>query len=125
MVRHWKQSRAAARTTPGVPAVPQQPRPALPPPPSQAETGTTNIDKRYIYPGSRTTMIISREGEGDKVQLTTKDDVDKVADWYIAQFKPTKIVRMTGNAVLRSDEIAVIITAGGDGSNILLKQGGD
>jgi hypothetical protein len=70
-------------------------------------------------------MVVSKAGEGDVVQLQTEDAVDKVADWYTKKLKPTKIVRQPGNVILKSDELSVIITSSGNGSNIMLKQGGN
>lgn len=70
-------------------------------------------------------MIVSKAGEGDVMQLTTTDSVNKVADWYINELQPEEILRRPNNVVLKTDEVGVVITSNGNGANIMLKQGGD
>jgi hypothetical protein len=119
----WRQPTIKiVRPTVQAPAVPQPPKP---PPPETGTTDKTSIDPAFIYPGARTTMVISKAGEGNVVQLQTEDSVDKVADWYTEKLKPAEIVRRPGNVILKAGELAVIITSNGGGSNIMLKQGGD
>ena len=102
-----------------VPMGPPAPPPPPPPgPPGGTAPGATVIGGPLIYPGALTTLQ-----KGSMLQLQTKDSVDQVADWYIAQLKPTKVVRVAGsNAVLKAASAKVIITATGDGTSILLKQ---
>ena len=120
----WKHSGDIAR--PPVVTVPMRP-PAPPPPPpppglpSGSAPGATAISDALIYPGARTTLR-----KGNMLQLQTEDSVDQVADWYIAQLKPPKVIRVPGsNAVLKAAEAKVIITAAGNGTSILLKQDHD
>ena len=68
-------------------------------------------------------MEVTRGHEGSILQLHTQDALDKVVDWYNSKLKPDKVVRVPGvNAILKTDELNVIITAAGNGTNILLKQ---
>lgn len=110
---------------PGVLAVP--PAPPKQPPAADAKetTAKTAIDQRFLYPGARTTMVISKAGEGDVIRLETKDSLDKVADWYVERLKPAERVIQPGNVILRTDAMAVIITSNGNGTNIMLRQGGN
>jgi hypothetical protein len=127
VLRQWNQTRVIPPTPPATaapPAIPQPPQPPPPPAPPAQGTGT-KIDQSYIYPGARTTMVISKAGEGDMLQLSSDDSLDKVADWYVEKFKPTKIVRQPDSAVLKSEKMVVILTANGKGTNIMLKQGAD
>lgn len=106
------------------PAVPQPPKP--PKPPATWTTDSTGIDPAFIYPGARTTMVISKAGEGNVVQLQTEDPLNKVADWYADKLKPTEIFRQPKNVVLKAEDMSVIITPSGTGgSNIMIKQGAD
>lgn len=108
-------------TPPEAPAVP-----APPAPPAPAAGSTTSIDQTYIYPGARRTMEMTRVGEGSMVQLETVDSLDKVVDWYTARLKPTRTVRVpgSGQAILDADDLRAIISPSGNGTSILLKQGG-
>jgi hypothetical protein len=123
LLRQWRQPtiKIVRPAAPAAPAVPQPPK--LPQAPAKDTTTSTSIDPGFIYPGARTTMVISKAGEGDRVQLETEDAADKVADWYMERLKPTQIIRSPENAVLRTDRMAVIITRKeGGGSLITLKQ---
>jgi hypothetical protein len=117
----WRKS--TIRIVPTAPQTPSIPQP--PPPPAAADTKSVPFDQRFVYPGARTTMIISKAGQGSTMQLQTDDSVDKVADWYIERLKPEKTLRAKDNVVLKSDEASVIITANGSGTNIMLKQSAD
>ncbi|MGA9996120.1 MAG: hypothetical protein WBP93_11945, partial [Pyrinomonadaceae bacterium] len=81
-----------------------------------------------IYPGAQITMEVTDASEGDVLQLQTSDSLDKVASWYAEKLKPTKTVRVpfpVKVVVLEADEMKAVITAKGDGTSILLKQGDD
>lgn len=123
------QNRSATTVTPPVVTRPEVP-PVKPPPPPPAPptsiTQGTGISRDFIYPGAQTTMEITDESDGNVLQLETSDSLDKVANWYIEKLKPTKVVRKPGsNVVLEADEMKAIITARGDGTNIMLTQGDD
>lgn len=124
LLGQWRQTTDKI-VRPQTPAVPAPPPPKLPQAPATGTTNSTSIDPAFIYPGARTTMVISKAGEGETVQLQTEDSVAKVADWYTEKLKPTKVVRQPGNVVLKSEEMAAIITANGNGSNIMLKRVAD
>ncbi|HEY0321254.1 MAG TPA: zinc ribbon domain-containing protein [Pyrinomonadaceae bacterium] len=124
VLKKWRQTTIKiVPPTVQVPAVPKPPQP--PEAPAKGTTSWASIDQSLIYPGARTTMVVSKAGEGDVVQLETKDAIDKVADWYTAKLKPTEIFRKPDNVILKADEMAVIITSNGSGTNIMLKQGAD
>jgi hypothetical protein len=125
VLAQWRQPKVIKIMPPKV-EVPAPPKPALPPPPSAPPArGETQIDQSYFYPEASTTMVISKAGEGDMVQLRTEDSVQKVADWYTAKLKPTQVIRQPGNVVLKSDKLSVFIRSTGDGTAIMLKQGED
>jgi hypothetical protein len=107
------------------PAVPQPPQPPQPPAPAQPAAKANAIDQSYYYPDASTTMVISKAGEGDVVQLQTGDSVEKVTDWYTNKLKPTQVIRQPENVVLKSDKLSVFIRSSGDGTSIMLKQGED
>lgn len=67
-------------------------------------------------------MVISKAGEGNTVQLQTDDPVNKVADWYIEKLQPTERVIQAERVILKAGDVAVIITANGTGTNIMLAQ---
>lgn len=118
-------NRTAATVTPPVVTRPGVP-PIHPPPPPVGIAQGTGISHELIYPGAQTTMEITDASEGDVLQLQTSDSLDKVASWYMEKLKPSKVVRMPGtNVILEADEMKAIITAKGDGTSILLKQGDD
>jgi hypothetical protein len=115
--------RGAGFHPPGT-AVPAVPPPAPPAPP--AAVGGAN-DPALIYPGAKKTMQITSADDGNLIQLESEDPVDQVAAWYKAKLKPRNVLNVPGaNVILETDEFKVIITtAGGDKTNILLKQGSD
>jgi hypothetical protein len=105
---------------------PAPPKPPQPPPPSKpAVQGETKIDQSYFYPDARTTMVISKAGEGDVVQLQTADSMQKVTDWYTKKLKPTQVIKQPQNVVLKSDKLSVVIRSTGDGTAIMLRQDAD
>jgi hypothetical protein len=125
LMRQWRQTTIKiVRPQVQAPAVPKSPQ--IPPAPAQNRTASTSIDPSLIYPGARTTMVFSKAGEGDMMQLETEDAIERVADWYKDTLKPTEMVRRPENVIFKSGGTAVIITPNeGGGSNIMLKQGAD
>ncbi|HKQ51822.1 MAG TPA: zinc ribbon domain-containing protein [Pyrinomonadaceae bacterium] len=128
-------SRSTPRTTPvvvapGVPPVQPPPPPGIPPPPSTGVTQGAPIDPALIYPGAKT-VLQGAGDDGDFIQLQTSDSFDKVVNWYKEKLKPDSTVEAndpnTGqpgrSVVLASKQVAAIITAGGDTTNIMLARG--
>lgn len=71
-------------------------------------------------------MNINHGGGKGMLNLLTKDSSSKVVGWYTARLKPIEIVNLQfGNAILRAGDIAVVISANEDGTNILITRGGD
>ncbi|MEK6301950.1 MAG: zinc ribbon domain-containing protein [Acidobacteriota bacterium] len=103
---------------------PLPPNPPVPPPPPAV--GKSVIDESLKYPGAEETMNINNGRGKGILNLQTKDSTSKVIAWYIAKLKPTEHMNMPfGNAILRSGDIAVVINGTEDGTNILIKLGGD
>jgi hypothetical protein len=101
------------------------PHPPVPPvPPTPPAIGNSAISREMVYPGSEITMELNGGEEGGSViQLRTTDPLDKVVAWYKEKIKPVKTVNMIGPVtVLRGEGMAAIITGGGDGVSIVLKQ---
>jgi hypothetical protein len=119
IVKRWQQNRIAKIVHPPIVA-PQPPKP--PQPPSAGDTSANPVNPRFLYPGARTTMVISKAGEGNTVQLQTDDSLNKVADWYIEKFEPTERVLQKGSVILKVEDVSVIITSNGTGTNIMLAQ---
>ena len=57
------------------------------------------------------------------MRLETDDSIDKVADWYTEKLNPTEVMRQPSNVILKSGDMAVIMTPNGRGTNIMLKTG--
>lgn len=114
-----------------VPTIPTPPAiestPPVPPPPGSPPTieGKSTIDQSLIYPGSRQTMSINREGGKSVLQLQTNDSARKVADWYLARLKVAKKVEVVGQTFLQAGDIGVMIMGGDEGAQILITRGGD
>jgi hypothetical protein len=107
---------------PPPPGLPQAP-PGPPPPPALGEPITIESLK---YPGAEVLMDVkSAKGKG-LLNLQTKDATSKVVEWYTAKLKPVDTVDLSlGNAILHSGDITIIINGIEDGTNILIKRGGD
>jgi hypothetical protein len=123
-------SRSSKRTVTSPPAVtrPELPPIPQPPQPPRGSTEGTSFNSALIYPGAKTIMEITGEDEGNVLQLRTSDSFDKVVDWYTEKLKPGSVVRIkepTSRVILGADEMSVIINAEGDGTTIMLTQGGD
>ncbi|MEP6637425.1 MAG: zinc ribbon domain-containing protein, partial [Acidobacteriota bacterium] len=73
------------------PTIPVAPSPPpLPPPPPGIDT-PTKIDS-LIYPGSQTTMTVTKEGGNKVLQLHSDDPASKVVKWYLSKLRTTKNV---------------------------------
>jgi hypothetical protein len=71
-------------------------------------------------------MEINSATEGMVLQLHTTDPFDRVVDWYTEKLKPTNVVKTKGpSVILEGDGMTAIINQAGDGTNIMLTQGGD
>lgn len=100
-------------TPPGAPAAPFAP-PA---------TGGAVVGEELIYPGAAEVMTINAEGKG-MLHLQTTDPAGKVVEWYTAKLKPTSNVKLPfGNAILKSGDIAVVISGNEDGTSIMITRG--
>jgi hypothetical protein len=105
-------------TVPGTGLPPPPPPPAAPPAP-----GTSTPTSDLMYPGAQTIMDM-KTGRGNFLQLSTTDPIDKVVDWYVTKVKGAEIIRTPGaGAVLRAGETKIVISPGGQGSAIIIKQG--
>lgn len=119
IVKRWQQNRIAKIVHPPIVA----PQPPQPPQPTTAGDASANpVNPKFLYPGARTTMVISKAGEGNTVQLQTDDPINKVADWYIEKLQPAERVMQPGRVILRAEDVSVIITADGASTNIMLAQ---
>ena len=118
-------------TPPGVPPVHPPPPPGIPPPSAGVTEGSTTINSDLIYPGAKTVLKGTGDEGGDFMQLQTSDSFDKVVNWYKEKLKPQSTVEATDpstglpgrSVVLAGKEIAAIITAAGDTTNIMLARG--
>jgi zinc ribbon protein len=108
---------------------PPGPPPNLPNPPNPPGAPGANapsgIDPSLIYPGSRETMSVVKDGGKSVLQLTSDDSASTVADWYSARLKPTKTVHIIGQTILKAGDIGVVIMGGESGSQILITKGED
>ncbi len=83
----WRQSAINnTRTPPPVPAISRPPQP-----PATGDAKGAPVDPRLLYPGARTTMIISKAGQGNTMQLQTDDSVDKV----LAKLRELNLITLT------------------------------
>ena len=114
--------REIVRVGPPAIAPPVPPIPPVPPLPPEARAG--GISRSLIYPGAEVVMDMIRGEEGDVLQLSTSDSLDKVVKWYDARLKPNKKIILPGrNAILRGEEVTAIITDGDDDQvSIVIKQ---
>lgn len=103
------------------PDVPVPPVPPVPPPAPNIG-GATRIDPSLIYPGSRQTLV-TEQNDKSVLSLHSDDSSTKVADWYTARLKDAKKVSFFGQTVLKSGELAVVITGGDGGAEILITRG--
>ncbi len=112
---------APGTAVPEVPQVPQAPQPPQPP-----VTGKGSSASALIYPGANVTMEMTRGAEGSVRHLTTTDSFDKVVAWYMEKLKPKEDIKTPGpTAILRGDDITVVINVKDDLTRILLQQGID
>ena len=131
IIAFFKNRSTVQRERPTVPETPTVERPGIPPPPPQppgtkaptGKVGTNHISPDFIYPGAKTMMDLTRANGGSLLQLQSTDSFAKVLDWYTAKLNPKSVIKTGGaNAILKSDEVMAIITAAGEGTNIMLKE---
>jgi hypothetical protein len=85
-------------------------------------TNALEINKSLIYPGSRTVVNVGDSG-GAVLQLETPDAFDKVNEWYVANFKPAKTIRLTSNSVVhKKDKVTVTMVSEDKMTSIVIKQ---
>lgn len=100
--------------------------PAAPGPPIVPAVPSGTIDESLKYPGAEELMNVKNAQGKGMLQLQTKDSTHKVVEWYTAKLKPSEQVKLPfGNAILRSGDIAVVISGNDDGTSILITRGGD
>ncbi len=110
-------------TTPPVTTLPAPPPPSAPVIVPVPEGASVLAASGLMYPGAKIEQTIMASGEGQVVRLHSNDAFDKVVRWYETKFKPTEKVVVPGaHAVLEIESTAVIITADGKGTSILLTQ---
>lgn len=109
-------------TRPGtdLPPPPPPPPPPIEQPPASGPSVPTS---ELIYPGAET--VVDMRNERDNfLQLRANDPLDKVVDWYMQRLKPTQIFKTPGaGAVLRTGGTNVVISPGGSGTEIIIRQG--
>jgi hypothetical protein len=80
------------------------------------------INKSLIYPGARTIVDMSDSG-GAVLQLETPDALDKVREWYEANLKPTKTLRVTSTSVIQKNaNVTVTLVSEDKLTSIVIKQ---
>jgi zinc-ribbon domain len=80
------------------------------------------INKSLIYPGARTIVDMSDSG-GAVLQLETPDSLDKVREWYEANLKPTKTLRVTSTSVIQKNaNVTVTLVSEDKLTSIVIKQ---
>ena len=127
----WNRPSTTTTISPPVVIRPDLPPIQVPPPPPpfqpQGVPQGGTINPALLYPGARTTMEITNPAEGNMLQLQTSDSFDKVVNWYTEKLKPKSFVRQQNeqgrSVVLANEGMAVIITATGTGTTIMLTQG--
>ena len=117
-------SRNSRPETPVV-TIPEVPPPP-PAPPAGSSGGSSPTSDSLIYPGAKTLLDITKT-DGHVLQLRTSDPVDKVVAWYVNKIKPDDTVKVPGGnvTILRGKDIKAVITATGNETDIIIKQGGD
>lgn len=103
----------------GVVDIPKPPPPPPPPPINDS------IEPSLIYPGARETTSVVSEGGKRVVTLQSDDPAARIVDWYAARLKVDKRVTILGQTVLKAGNIALVITGGEEGAQILITRGGD
>jgi len=80
------------------------------------------VNQRYTYPGAQTVLNIG-DGGGGVLQMETTDRIDKVSEWYLSTFKPTKTIWVTPSTTIIKDEtVTVTLAASDNGTSIVIKQ---
>ena len=80
------------------------------------------VDRSLVYPGSRTLVDFGDRG-GSVLQLETADAFEKVRDWYDANLKPTKTLRVTPSSVIqKKDNVTVTLVSENNVTSVVIKQ---
>ena len=80
------------------------------------------VNKSLVYPGAQIVLNLDSGGGGGVLQLKTADPIDKVADWYEATLKPSKIMRVGPTVIMKTDTATATIISDGDNTSIVIKQ---
>ena len=89
---------------------------------SRASVTKQPVSRSLVYPGAQTVLNVTSEEGGGVLQLKSTDPVDKIVDWYQANLRPAKTVRMGPTVVMKSDNVTATIVSDGSNTNILIKQ---
>jgi uncharacterized Zn finger protein (UPF0148 family) len=82
----------------------------------------SSISRSLVYPNAETIVDMKSE-EGSALQLRTRDPFNRVVDWYVANLKPTKTMKLTeSNVLLKAGNITAVIAAEDNETNIVIKQ---
>lgn len=113
-------------TAPEPPDVGAPEIPSPPGPPPAGRTGANSISRAFIYPGAETVTEMKTANSRDLLQLRTTDSFQKVVDWYTAKLKlkPNNVFKTSGSvAILKADDLTVIINSSEAGTVIMLQEG--
>ena len=89
---------------------------------SLGSANSLEISRSLVYPGSRTVVNVGDSG-GAVLQLETPDAFDKVNDWYVANFKPAKTIRLTSSSVVhKKEKVTVTMVSQDKLTSIVIKQ---
>ena len=89
----------------------------------QAKTHT-QVSQQLNYPGAHIILNLRDEG-GGVLQMETTDRIDKVSEWYVSTFKPSKVMRVPpATAILRDDTVTITLVGSDQGTSIVIKQAG-
>lgn len=89
---------------------------------ARQNTNKMLVSQHYTYPGSHTVLNIG-DRDGAVLQMETTDGIDRVSEWYLSKFKPSKTIQVTPAAIIIKDEaVTVTMVASDTGTNIVIKQ---
>ena len=82
----------------------------------------SGISRPLFYPGAQTIVDTKHEG-GSTLHLRTRDSFEKVSEWYAANLKPEKTIRMSdAGVILKTGGTTITVVTEGDETNIVIKQ---